>query len=138
MKTYIAFLRGINVGGNTILPMSELKSLCTGIGLINVRTYIQSGNVIFESELSEKVLTHNLEQVLQTSKQKHIPVVIRTVKELESVISGNPFSNAKPDKVGVRRNVFRKFGAKGFFKRHSYFRTGGIKSFRARDLHLLS
>ena len=101
METHIAFLRGINVGGNTILPMSELKSICHDIGFKNVCTYIQSGNVIFESELSEELLVKKLEQALQASKQKHIPAVIRTAKELESVISRNPFPNAKPAQVGV-------------------------------------
>lgn len=101
MKTYIAFLRGINVGKNTLLPMSELKLICNGIGFKNVRTYIQSGNVIFESELSEEMLVKKLEQALHTRKQKHIPVIIRTAKELESVISCNPFPNAKPARVGV-------------------------------------
>jgi uncharacterized protein (DUF1697 family) len=100
-ETYIAFLRGINVGGNNMLPMSELKSIFNDIGFKNVRTYIQSGNVIFESELSEGMLVKGLERALQASKQKHIPVVIRTAKELESVISCNPFPNAKPSQVGI-------------------------------------
>ena len=101
METHIAFLRGINVGGNNMLSMSELKSICNDIGFKNVRTYIQSGNVIFESELSEEMLVKGLERALQASKQKHIPVVIRTAKELESVISCNPFPNAKPEQVGI-------------------------------------
>ena len=62
METYIAFLRGINVGGNNILLMSELKLMCYDIGLENVRTYIQSGNVIFESGLSEDKLVKVLEE----------------------------------------------------------------------------
>jgi uncharacterized protein (DUF1697 family) len=66
-----------------------------------VRTYIQSGNVIFESELSEEMLVKGLELALQARKQKKIPVVIRTAKELESVISCNPFPNAKPAQVGI-------------------------------------
>lgn len=101
MKTYLAFLRGINVGGNTILPMAELKSICNEIGFKNVRTYIQSGNIIFESELSEEILMKKIEQSLYIRKKKHIPVIIRTIEELESVISCNPFSNVKPSQVGV-------------------------------------
>lgn len=101
METYIAFLRGINVGGNTMLPMSELKSICDGIGFKNVRTHIQSGNVIFASGLSEEVLVKKLERALQAGRQKHIPVVIRTADELGSVISRNPFPDARPAQVGV-------------------------------------
>jgi uncharacterized protein (DUF1697 family) len=68
MTTHIAFLRGINVGGNTILPMSELKSICDDLGFKNVRTYIQSGNVVFESNLSEEELIKDMEGALQDSK----------------------------------------------------------------------
>ena len=50
---YIALLRGINVGKSIKVSMKELKSICEDIGLENVRTYIQSGNVIFESDLEE-------------------------------------------------------------------------------------
>ena len=50
MKTYIALLRGINVGGHRKVPMAELRELLTKSGLDNVKTYIQSGNVIFQSQ----------------------------------------------------------------------------------------
>jgi len=99
--TYVAFLRGINVGGNRVLPMAELKLICNGIGFKNVRTYIQSGNVIFESDLPEEALTKNLEQALYSREQKQINVIIRTVMELESIISSNPFPDAKLSRVGV-------------------------------------
>jgi uncharacterized protein (DUF1697 family) len=101
MKTYIAFLRGINVGGSTSLPMAELRTICNDIGLKNVRTYIQSGNVIFQSELPEEMLIKKLEQALLVKGQKHIPVVIRTAGELELVISRNPFPDGNPSQVGV-------------------------------------
>jgi uncharacterized protein (DUF1697 family) len=101
IKKYIAFLRGINVGGSTILPMARLKLICNDIGFKNVRTYIQSGNVIFESKLSEESLVKKFEQAIWACEQKHIPVIIRAEKELESVISRNPFPNAKPVQVGV-------------------------------------
>ncbi|MCJ8324894.1 MAG: DUF1697 domain-containing protein [Rhizobiales bacterium] len=54
MQTYIALLRGINVGGNHIVKMAELKILCAQLGFENIRTYIQSGNVIFDSNLTDK------------------------------------------------------------------------------------
>ena len=101
MKTYVAFLRGINVGGNTVLPMARLKLMCDDMGLRNVHTYIQSGNVIFESELSEEKLVKRFESSLQAREKKHIPVIIRTGLELGSVIARNPFPDAKPAQVGV-------------------------------------
>ena len=101
MPKYIALLRGINVGGNTILPMSDLKFICTDIGLKNVRTYIQSGNLIFESELSEIKLKKKLEEALLVKRQKQIPVIIRTIQEMETAIAGNPFPGAEPSQTGV-------------------------------------
>lgn len=101
MSTFIAFLRGINVGGNTIIPMAELKTICMGIGFENVRTYIQSGNVIFTSKLAEDALVKQLEDALHKTMQKEITVVIRTAQELNSIISRNPFSDATPSLVGV-------------------------------------
>lgn len=83
------------------LPMVELRTLCNDIGLENVRTYIQSGNVIFQSEFPEEMLIKKLEQALYTKGQKHIPVIIRTIGELELVISRNPFPDGKPSQVGV-------------------------------------
>jgi uncharacterized protein (DUF1697 family) len=101
METYIAFLRGINVGGNAIIPMAELKTICTDIGFENVRTFIQSGNVIFGSKLGEDVLIKQLEGALYKTLQKEITVVIRTAKELSSMVTRNPFPDAKPSLVGV-------------------------------------
>lgn len=101
MKTFIALLRGINVGGSGKLPMAELRTLCEDIGFKNVRTYIQSGNVIFESNFDEKALNEKLSLALQNEMQKQIPVIIRTVDELESVVAANPFPDEIPSQVGV-------------------------------------
>ncbi len=98
---YIAFLRGINVGGNTALPMAKLKSICENIGFKDVHTYIRSGNVIFQSELPEEILAEKLEQTLQKSEKRYISVMIRTEYELKTVISHNPFPNANPAQAGV-------------------------------------
>ncbi|MBE0652119.1 MAG: DUF1697 domain-containing protein [Bacteroidales bacterium] len=101
MKTYIALLQGINVGGHGKLPMTALKSLCEHLGLSNVRTYIQSGNVVFQSDHDKKSLCGMLEQGLQNKMQKHVPVIIRTVEEMESMLVSNPFPKANPSQVGV-------------------------------------
>ncbi len=101
MATFIAFLRGINVGGNTPLPMVKLREVCTELGLKNVRTYIQSGNVLFESNLLEHELINSMEMALEAQVGKHIPVIIRSAKELETVCSKNPFPDANPSQVGI-------------------------------------
>lgn len=92
MTIYIAFLRGINVGGKTIVKMAELKKLFEELGLMNVKTYIQSGNVLFTSEELEASLTERMESALHKTFGFEITVVIRTLPELERILAGCPFS----------------------------------------------
>jgi uncharacterized protein (DUF1697 family) len=101
MRIHIAFLRGINVGGNNIIPMSKLREMCIELGFTEVRTYIQSGNVLFRSDISEHEIIARLEKSLETQVGKHISVIIRSAKELETVISKNPFSDSNPAQVGI-------------------------------------
>lgn len=68
MMTYIALLRGINVGGNNIIKMADLKAICAGLGFENVRTYIQSGNVVFETdERDAEILGNKLTLAIEAS-----------------------------------------------------------------------
>ncbi len=97
----IALLRGINVGRSGKLPMEELRLICDRIGFKNVSTYIQSGNVIFKSKLTEPVLKEKLEQALMEKMQKQVPVIIRTAKEMKPVVYSNPFPDANPSQVGI-------------------------------------
>jgi uncharacterized protein (DUF1697 family) len=98
---FIAFLRGINVGGTGLLPMKELAGLCSGLGFQAIRTYIQSGNVIFESSLSEDAVRSCLEKALAVRMGKKIAVMVRTPAELRLILSHNPFQSQEPAKVGV-------------------------------------
>ena len=101
MPVFIALLRAVNVGGTGKLPMKDLSALCTKCGFKNVRTYIQSGNVIFESTLAEKSIRARLEEALTKVLGKRADVIVRTASELRSVLDANPFPNAEPDRVGV-------------------------------------
>jgi uncharacterized protein (DUF1697 family) len=101
LKTYICFLRGINVGGHMLLPMNELRTLCEKLGFERVRTYIQSGNIVLETPLAEAALGKQLESALQEKMGKRIPVALRTIDELDAVLKNNPFQKAEPAKVGV-------------------------------------
>ncbi|MFI5172571.1 MAG: DUF1697 domain-containing protein [Chitinophagales bacterium] len=93
--TYFAFLKGINVGGNHIIKMAELKALFENLGLKNVRTFIQSGNVVFESPAKADVLKKKIESRLEKAAGYKIVVVLRTKDEMEKIISGYPFSKIK-------------------------------------------
>jgi uncharacterized protein (DUF1697 family) len=101
MNTHVAFLRGINVGGNTMVSMTDLAAICTHIGFENVRTYLNSGNVIFDSPLPQSELQRMLETALSGKIGKDIGVVIRSPGDLERIVKGNPFPGAVPSQVGV-------------------------------------
>ncbi|CAN7756395.1 DUF1697 domain-containing protein [Caballeronia sp. LjRoot31] len=99
MTTYAALLRAVNVGGTGKLPMSELRAMCASVGFSNVRTYIASGNVVFESKLSEVSVIAKLERCLETYAGKPVGILIRTGAELAAVLANNPFSSAAPNRT---------------------------------------
>lgn len=96
---YIALLRGINVGGHTV-RMEDLRSLFEELGLENVRTYIQSGNVFFGTKYSNTaILTRKIERHLEESLGFEVAVFLRTIPEFESLLALDPFKgiNVAPD-----------------------------------------
>ncbi|MCC5941882.1 MAG: DUF1697 domain-containing protein [Balneolaceae bacterium] len=104
MKTYIALLRGINVGGNNIIKMADLRECLTKEGFSNVQTYIQSGNVILQSDEEDKdKLLNRIQAALNGTFDYQYPVVLIRFDELERVISdapsgyGNDLENFKYD-----------------------------------------
>ena len=99
MPSYIAFLRAVNVGGTGKLPMAELRAMCESIGLIGVRTYIASGNVVFRSRLAEATIKAKLERCLEDYAGKPVGVLVRTGDELAAVLEGNPFKTAAPNRT---------------------------------------
>jgi uncharacterized protein (DUF1697 family) len=99
MPVYIALLRAVNVGGTGKLPMSELRAMCEALGFASVRTYIASGNVVFESRLGEASVKKKLEQSLEAYAGKPVGVAVRSVAELAAVLKGNPFPSATPDRT---------------------------------------
>lgn len=97
--TYVAFLRGINVGGHKLIKMDVLVRIFTAAGLKSVRTYIASGNVIFESGSANKAaLTKRIEKALQQALGYEVTVVLRTLNELESLVNQNPFKKYEASK----------------------------------------
>jgi len=98
MTSYIGLLRAVNVGGTGKLAMTDLKMLCEMAGFDCVRTYIASGNVLFESDRSEKAVKKILEEKLHDHSGKPVGVMIRTAAEMADVLARNPF----PDSPGNR------------------------------------
>ena len=103
MTKYIAILRGINVGGRRKILMADLKNLFSKLGFKEIKTYIQSGNVIFQSTKKEDniKLSKTIEQAILENYAFEVPVIIRTVSEWNQVISNNPF--LKKNKIDTER-----------------------------------
>lgn len=99
MTAYVALLRAVNVGGTGKLPMSDLKRLCEQAGFGKVRTYIASGNVVFESEATEPQVKAILEAALAAYAGKPVRVLVRTAAEMAAVLAGNPFPDAAPSRA---------------------------------------
>ena len=91
MPAYIALLRAVNVGGTGKLPMTDLKSMCEKAGFTKIKTYIASGNVVFQSKLSETKVKSVLEASLATYAGKPVGVLVRTGPEMAAVLAANPF-----------------------------------------------
>ncbi|MCL4549389.1 MAG: DUF1697 domain-containing protein [Bacteroidetes bacterium] len=97
MQRYIAFLRGINVGGKNIIKMDALGAFFSSLGFKNVKTFIQSGNVFFDSATnSSDALTKKIETGLMKEYGSNIKVMIRTVEETKKMLTQNPFVKMKP------------------------------------------
>ncbi|MBC8147346.1 MAG: DUF1697 domain-containing protein [Bacteroidetes bacterium] len=97
MTKYISILRGINVGGKRKILMDDLRKLYENLGFSNITTYIQSGNVIFDSK--EKLVVNEIENLIQQAifetSNFDVPVIVRTLDEIVKSISNNPFTKEK-------------------------------------------
>jgi uncharacterized protein (DUF1697 family) len=92
MAVVIAMLRGVNVGGYHKLNMEALRTLCGGLGLRDVQTYIQSGNLIFREDGGDPgAVARKIEDGIERKFGFKPDVIVRTSSELRKVVAGNPF-----------------------------------------------
>ena len=96
MYRYIALLRGINVSGQKKILMADLRALCESLGFLNVRTYIQSGNVIFDSE--NEVSSEIISGAIEKKYGWHVPVLLTTAGEIQAILDGCPFPKETKEK----------------------------------------
>jgi uncharacterized protein (DUF1697 family) len=98
MKKYIALLRGINVSGQKKIPMVELRACLKDSGFENIETYIQSGNVIFESDNSDvKILADKMQEAIKNTFGFEVPVLVIGQNVYQEIISSNPFLGKSED-----------------------------------------
>jgi uncharacterized protein (DUF1697 family) len=95
MPVYIAMLRGINVGGHKKVPMKQLQQSVETLGFEQVKTYIQSGNLIFKTKGSSSDICRKIERMILDDFGFEVPVVCRTPAEMLATIKNNPFSMEK-------------------------------------------
>ena len=98
MHTYITLLRGINVGGHNKLPMKELRTLLTNLGLQNVQTYIASGNVVFQAEVRDTAeLATKISAAINGQFGFEPRILILTEEEMVAAVQANPYPEAEPE-----------------------------------------
>src|SRR4030095_10597916 len=96
MPTHVAMLRGINVGSGKVVKMERLRASFAALGFGGVRTYVQSGNVVFESEQKSATgLSKKIEEKIQRDFGFTVPVLVKTSKEIAQTVNDNPLVKEK-------------------------------------------
>lgn len=90
-EAFVVLLRGINVSGKNKLPMVDLRQILSDLGFQNVKTYIQSGNVILESNESKSVICQKIKKGIKEKFGYDVPVIARTIPEWKKTIENYPF-----------------------------------------------
>jgi uncharacterized protein (DUF1697 family) len=102
MPTYVAFIRGVNVGGHNIVRNEELKKAFNSLGYRNALVFKQSGNVLFETEDSDADLVKKkIEQKLYSRIGRKIAVFLRSLTYLEQLVKNDPFRNVKAENASL-------------------------------------
>jgi uncharacterized protein (DUF1697 family) len=98
MKQYIAFLRGVNVSGQKKIKMETLRKVTEDAGFTNVKTYIQSGNLVFDSDnLDVKQLTLKLEELISTSFGFQVDAIVRKLADIQAIINYSFYNDMQSD-----------------------------------------
>ena len=105
MPIVISLLRGINVGGNKKIKMADLRDLYTSLGFQNTKTLLQSGNAVFETDISElTAIQQAIEGGIQSTFGFDVQIILRTPADLEAIIANHPFTDEQlndPAKIAV-------------------------------------
>lgn len=91
MTAFVALLRAVNVAGTGIIKMAELKAICEGIGFRNVKTLLQSGNVVFDAKGNDRTVAKELADAIEASHGFRPAVMVRTADEIADAMKRNPF-----------------------------------------------
>ncbi len=133
MPGYIAMLRGINVSGHKTIKMEDLRALCSGLGFRNVETYVQSGNIVFQTPIENPaVLSKRISETIHQSYGFDVPVIIRTSKDMRNVIANNSFLKEKDvDSSKLHVTFLSETPQKGSLKKLEALSTGPDRFYAA-------
>jgi uncharacterized protein (DUF1697 family) len=101
VSTYVAFLRGINLGPTKKISMAQLRGLAEELGYAEVRTYINSGNLIFTSGKRPPTLEKEISAAIKSTIGHSVDVAVRTPAQLKKILAENPFPDGNPSQVTV-------------------------------------
>ncbi|WEG14392.1 DUF1697 domain-containing protein [Pullulanibacillus sp. KACC 23026] len=138
MPAYIGLLKGVNVGGKNKVNMGELRNLFEEMGYTDVKTYINSGNILFDSDASERDLIPAIEKEIERRFGVSIPIVLRTVEEWTASIEASPYANQAADN-GKRVNIgyMVEEPSQAFIQKVEESKGEDECTFIGRDLHIL-
>ncbi len=94
---FVALLRAVNVGGKTMLPMAELRTLAEGLGWVDVKTLLQSGNLVFRAQGPADALAQTLEDAIEAHAGRRFTLLVRTPAEWSALIAANPYPDQARD-----------------------------------------
>lgn len=97
MTLYVAFLRGINVGGRNLLKMEDVRQIFTDLGFANVSSYKASGNILFETDMKLDDVVKSIKMVLYRQSGREIEVFIRTFSQIREIVDLDPFKRRNAD-----------------------------------------
>ena len=99
MTAFVALIRAVNVSGTGKLPKEDLKALGEACGFDSIRTFINSGNLLFTSDLAESMVKQRIEEKLADYFGKAVPAFVRSAEEMAEAVKANPFGDDKPSRV---------------------------------------
>lgn len=108
-RTWIALMRGVNVGGHGKLPMAAFRTLLIGLGFNDVRTYIQSGTAVFSTTGTADEISNTITAAVEAEFGFHRPCMMLTTEQLDQAIAGNPFGGKASDPKAVHLMFFKRF-----------------------------
>jgi uncharacterized protein (DUF1697 family) len=101
IQSFVCLIRGVNVGGNKMLKMDALRTLCESIGLAGAKTYLNSGNIVFRSSIDRALIAKKIEEGIRKVTGFEAKVILRTADELRTVINATPFKTGQRNPKAV-------------------------------------